>query len=147
MVKDISKLNSDLKNLIKVGDKVITAKFFEAGELIRGEAVRSIQNKEHGHNVTRYTASGNSYDHVSAPEGSAPNTDRGSLVKSIRTKIRGDDVVVGSFEDAPHGLWLEVGNERGQKWPWLKPAFNKMQPKIKRKIGEIGAAMFKKAMK
>lgn len=138
-MRDISKLSGDLKSIGKNADNVVLANLYSAAESVRGEAVKSIQERKFGRAVVRYTPSGSRYDHVSAPSGGAPNTDTGTLVKSIIAQKRLDHVVVGSSEAAPYGKWLEVGNEKGQSWPWLMPAFEKMLPTIREKLKRIGA--------
>ena len=142
MVKDLSEFDKDMARIAKRVDNIVLAKLLNAAETVRGNAVRSIQDRKFGRDVVRYTPAGNPYSHVSAPEGSAPNTDTGNLVKNIIAQKRGDYVVVGSSEAAPYGKWLELGNERGQKWEWLKPAYEKSQAIIKRKLREVGVELF-----
>lgn len=142
-MKDIDQLSKDLMGIAARVDKVVQAKLYNAALLVQGEAVKSIQTQKFGHAVIRYTAGGNPYTHVAAPEGGAPNTDTGNLVKNIIAEKRGDDVVVGSSEAAPYGKWLELGNERGQKWEWLSPAFNRKLPQIKEIIKGLGVELVK----
>ena len=98
MVKDLSEFDKDMARIAKRVDNIVLAKLLNAAETVRGNAVRSIQDRKFGRDVVRYTPAGNPYSHVSAPEGSAPNTDTGNLVKNIIAQKRGDYVVVGSSE-------------------------------------------------
>lgn len=142
-MKDFDKFNSDMVKISQRSEKVITAKLYNAALLVQGEAVKSIQKQSFGRSVTRYTPAGNPYTHVAAPEGSPPNTDTGNLVKNIIAQKRGNDVVVGSSAAAPYGKWLEVGNERGQKWEWLKPAFEKKLPQIRQILKGVAAELIR----
>lgn len=144
MVKDISEFDKDMHRIMKRADDVIMAKLLNAAETVRGNAVKSIQASKFGRDVVRYTPAGSPYNHVSAPEGSPPNTDTGNLVKNIIAQKRGQFVVVGSSEAAPYGKWLELGNERGQKWEWLKPAVEKSAEAIRKKLKEVGVDLFLK---
>lgn len=130
-------LNDLHKKLGRMGNRsldVMMARLLSVAETVRGEAVKSIQQSKPSHPVTR-----RGKPHNAANAGNPPNTDTGNLVKNIKTERRGlDTVVVGSFEEAPYGKWLEVGNEKGQRWEWLKPAYRKTEPTLKKKLEGMG---------
>ena len=144
MSKNLDDLNKRLRDIGTNANRKLIAQLLGAAEIVRGHAVRSIQNQTSGNPVFRYTPAGNRYDHVSGAEGGAPNTDTGNLVRSIIAEVRGDTVVVGSKASAPYVKWVELGNERGQKWPWLKPALLKALPAIRRKLMKAGKVIVQK---
>lgn len=101
----------------------------EAGQLIRADAIKSIQDQTFGTNVTRHRAGGASYDHIASRAGDAPNTDTGRLVASIQVEIKPDLVTVGTSLN--YGRFLEFGGKSEQSGsphyarPWLFPAAEK----------------------
>lgn len=127
----VSGVNQTIANLeslrSKFGDSVANA-LYSGGEVIKGEAIKSIQTVSDGRQVTRYTKSGNSYDHIAAGAGSAPNTDTGELVKRIAVEVANDGVYVGS--SLKYAKWLELGTSKMQARPWLLPAKLRSEKKI-----------------
>lgn len=100
----------------------------EGGEMVRGTAVKSIQEKSSGKQVTRYREGGQPYSHVQSQEGDAPNTDTGRLVQSINVQIKPDGVFVGStLKYAPA---LEFSLDR----PWLNPALESNRSAILKRL-------------
>jgi hypothetical protein len=54
---------------------------------VRDTAIKSIESKSAGEEVTRYRKGGKPYSHTASKEGDAPNTDTSGLVKSIAVEI------------------------------------------------------------
>lgn len=123
------------KNLKKMADrygKAVADSLLTSGEMVRGTAVRSIQQKSNGEMVTRYRLGGGSYQHMASAPNSAPNTDTGRLVNSVAVEVRDEDVYVGSgLEYAPH---LEFGTKNMTQRPWLNPALEQNRNRISRMI-------------
>ena len=99
---------------------------------VHATAVKSIQEKSPGRLVTRTTAGGNSYSHVAAAEGNAPNTDTGKLVSSIKFQVNTDNGIV--FTKLEYGKSLEFGTMTMGARPWLIPALESNRAKIKERF-------------
>ena len=96
------------------------------GQLIRGEAVRSIQQgSKSGKTYKRYNPT---RTHKASAPGEAPASDTGFLVSNIRVKEQKDVVVVSS--EASYSKFLEYGTSKMLARPFLFPAFEKSKPKI-----------------
>ena len=123
------------KNLAKMAErygKAVADSLMVSGEMVRGTAIKSIQQKSNGEMVTRYRSGGGSYQHMASAPDSPPNTDTGRLVNSVAVEIRNDDVYVGSgLEYAPH---LEFGTKNMTQRPWLNPALEQNRNRISRLI-------------
>ena len=123
------------KNLAKMAErygKAVADSLMVSGEMVRGTAIKSIQQKSNGEMVTRYRSGGGSYQHMASAPNSPPNTDTGRLVNSVAVEIRNDDVYVGSgLEYAPH---LEFGTKNMTQRPWLNPALEQNRNRISRLI-------------
>lgn len=113
-------LDKILKRLDGLGgkaDKALMQALGEAAILIHSTAVKSIQSHQ---------SSGIKYgNHTASKPGFAPNTDTGSLVKSIGFEVDAskNQAVVGTNLD--YGAWLEFGTRDIAPRPWLLPAFRK----------------------
>lgn len=122
--------NEVIDNLEKMRARLgvqVADQLYASGVLVRNVAVKSIQEVSPGQEVTRYRNGGNSYSHVAAKRGDAPNTDTGALVKSIAVVSDGKDVYVGSaLEYARH---LEINGH-----PWLIPAAKGSLDKIRKML-------------
>ena len=96
------------------------------GQLIRGEAVRSIQQgSKSGKTYKRYNPT---RTHKASAPGEAPASDTGFLVSNIRVKDQKDLVQVRS--EASYSKFLEYGTSKMLARPFLFPAFEKSKPKI-----------------
>jgi HK97 gp10 family phage protein len=100
----------------------------QGAQMVRADAIKSIQTVSHGRTVKRTRASGKTYDHTASKEGDAPNTDTGALVRSIGVEVVADDVYVGStVKYAPD---LEFGTRHTEPRPWLNPALERNKKAI-----------------
>tara|TARA_R100000655_G_scaffold6783_1_gene19099 strand:+ start:198 stop:647 length:450 start_codon:yes stop_codon:yes gene_type:complete len=96
------------------------------GQLIRGEAVRSIQQgSKSGKTYKKYNPT---RTHKASAPGEAPASDTGFLVSNIRVKEEKDVVQVRS--EASYSKFLEFGTSKMLARPFLFPAFEKSKPKI-----------------
>jgi hypothetical protein len=119
-------LIANLKKLGANADKAIAQGVYMTAQQVRNTAVASIQAQSSGDTVTRYSQGGNEYTHVASAPGDAPNTDTGTLVRSIAVEPAAPAVgmFVGSGID--YALFLEMGARGGslQPRPWLMPAID-----------------------
>jgi len=121
------------RNLRKLGNKYgnNTAKgLIMAANIVRGDAIKSIQTVSNGRMVTRTTAAGNEYEHTTSKPGDAPNTDTGRLVQSIQVEVKKDGVYVGSGVE--YAKKLEFGTSNMAARPWLIPALMRSKDLIKK---------------
>lgn len=140
-ISGVEGLQKDLDRLAKKFSKDVVDAAITGGQLIRTEAIKSIQEVSHGETVTRYREGGNSYEHVASVEGEAPNTDTWRLVQSIQVDVTKRGVFVGSsLQYAP---WLEFGTRKMVARPWLSPAVEANREKIVALFGARIAATIK----
>lgn len=94
-------------------------------QLVRSSAIQSIQTASPSKGpVFRYRAGGNRYKHSPAMKGNAPNTDTGSLVRSIQVEPTRNGSYVGS--ELPYAATLE------ETHPWLIPAVDRNMAAIQK---------------
>ena len=106
----------------------------EGANLVRSDAIKSIQDQSPGDIVERSRAGGGTYEHVAASEGEAPNTDTGRLVQSIQVDIQPSSIFVGSSLD--YAGFLENGTRQMGARPWLFPALEKNRGAVEKLIGQ-----------
>lgn len=131
-IAGMNKLKKNFDRLAKkYGEDVMKASV-AGGQLVRSDAIKSIQAVSSGDVVTRYRNGGQSYEHTASKPGDAPNTDTGNLVKSINVTVKRNGVYVGSYvEYAPH---LEFGTKTMRARPWLNPALERNRKNIREQI-------------
>ena len=101
---------------------------FQGAQMVRADAIKSIQTVSQGERVTRTRAGGKKYSHTARKPGDAPNTDTGALVRSIAVEVVADDVYVGSTVNyAPD---LEFGTRYTEPRPFLNPALERNKKAI-----------------
>lgn len=96
------------------------------GEMVRGEAVFSLNEQTPGTPDIRYNPERSV---MVSPPGSAPNTDTGFLASTITVQPAGflaRFIAVG----AEYGEYLETGLADGSKRPFLYPALESVEPKV-----------------
>ena len=117
--KAIEKVKEDLENNMQ---EVLLG----GGQLIRGEAIRSIQQgAKSGKTYKRYNPT---RTHKASAPGEAPASDTGFLVSNIRVKDEKDLVQVRS--EASYSKFLEYGTSKMLPRPFMFPASEKSKPKI-----------------
>lgn len=124
---EVTGLEALRRNLKDLADKVgkETAKAINEGaQMVRTDAIKSIQNKSTGRKVVRYR-NGKKRNRIAAAAGQAPNTDTGHLVKSIQVEVspQAKGAYVGSNLD--YAKDLELGTKNMKPRPWLEPAYEK----------------------
>lgn len=141
--------NQLIKNLDKMakryGDAVVTAGL-AGGRIVQGRAIKSIQSLSSGETVKRYKKGRAPKTLTVSRPGDAPNTDTGTLVRSITVKAEGNVVFVGT--KVKYGRHLEFGTKgitglhtgKGlSARPWLHPALEASRKDIRN--------IFKKVLK
>ena len=104
--------------------KIAGAVVYEGADMIRAEAFRS---------VSAGSVSGK--NHVPSKPGEPPNRDTGELQASMTTRQTGP--LSAEFrEDAPHARPLEFGTSKMAARPHVRPARDKMLPKIRARYAE-----------
>jgi len=117
--KALEKVKEDLENNMQ---EILLG----GGQLIRGEAIRSIQTgAKSGKTYKRYNPT---RTHKASAPGEAPASDTGFLVSNIRVREQKDVVQVRS--EASYSKFLEFGTSKMLARPFLFPAFEKSKPKI-----------------
>ena len=117
--KALEKVKEDLENNMQ---EILLG----GGQLIRGEAIRSIQTgAKSGKTYKRYNPT---RTHKASAPGEAPASDTGFLVSNIRVKDQKDLVQVRS--EASYSKFLEYGTSKMLARPFLFPAMEKSKPKI-----------------
>ena len=118
-VEALEKVKEDLENNMQ---EVLLG----GGQLIRGEAIRSIQTgAKSGKTYKKYNPT---RTHKASAPGEAPASDTGFLVSNIRVKVQKDFVEVRS--EASYSKFLEYGTSKMLARPFMFPASEKSKPKI-----------------
>ena len=125
----ITGLEPTLKNLrlLQNGlDKELTNVLRGGGQLIRGEAIRSIQTgPKSGRTYEKYNPR---RTHKASAPGQAPASDTGNLVSQIMSVADGKNTLVESR--AEYSKFLEFGTSKMLPRPFLFPASEKSTKKI-----------------
>jgi HK97 gp10 family phage protein len=107
-------------------DKELTNVLRGGGQLIRGEAIRSIQSgPKSGRTYEKYNPR---RTHKASAPGQAPASDTGNLVSQIMSVSDGKDTLVESR--AEYSKFLEFGTSKMLPRPFLFPASEKSTKKI-----------------
>ena len=118
-VDALDKVKEDLENNMQ---EVVLG----GGQLIRGEAIRSIQTGAKSGKT--YKKDNPTRTHKASAPGEAPASDTGFLVSNIRVKDQKDFVEVRS--EASYSKFLEYGTSKMLARPFMFPASEKSKPKI-----------------
>ena len=126
-VSNLKKVLSQLENL----DKQLEPEFQEivkgGAQLIRGEAIKSIQTGAKSGVV--YQMYNPRREHRASAPGQAPASDTGNLVSKIIVRQKSQDVT--SVEsNANYSAFLEYGTSKMQPRPFMLPAFEKSKKPI-----------------
>lgn len=127
-VTGTKELEESMAALAKRYDRATVQAAIGAGEIIRGKAIRSIQDISNGESQARARLGGATRNVIVSKEGDAPNTDTGTLVASIQVDVTATYVFVGS--SLSYATWLEFGTRNMSARPWLYPAVEKSRADI-----------------
>jgi HK97 gp10 family phage protein len=133
-VQGVEEVQRNMKKLAKLFSKATVEGAVAFGELVRAEAIQSIQDQSPGEAVERVRAGGSVYSHITSAEGDAPNTDTGRLVQSIQVDVQPTVVFVGST--LYYAGFLENGTRRMPARPWLFPALENNKAAGRKLIGQ-----------
>ena len=126
-VKDINKVLGRFKKLDKDLEEPFREVVKGGGQLIRGEAVKSIQTgMKSGRIYEKYNPR---RTHKASAPGEAPASDTGNLVRNIRVEQKTKDIV-NVESRANYSKFLEFGTSKMLARPSLFPAFEKSKSKI-----------------
>ena len=141
-VKNLKKVLSQLENL----DKQLEPDFQEivkgGAQLIRGEAIKSIQTGAKSGIV--YQMYNPRREHRASAPGQAPASDTGNLVSKIIVKQKTRNIT-NVESNANYSAYLEYGTSKMEPRPFMLPAFEKSKKpildatftRVVRKIEEI----------
>jgi len=141
-VKNLKKVMSQLSRLEKDMEPDFQEIVKGGAQLIRGEAVKSIQSGAKSGIV--YEKYNPRRTHRASAPGQAPASDTGNLVSKIKVRQKNkDNVEVES--GANYSAFLEYGTSKMQPRPFMLPAFEKSKKpileatfkRVVKKIGEI----------
>ena len=105
------------------------------GQMVRNEAVKSIQQNSGGGKV--YTRGGTT--HVASPPNSPPNTDTGFLASNVFLKIDADKMGCSVESRADYSEHLEFGTSKMKARPFLQPALEGNKKKINKLFNRLKA--------
>ena len=131
---DIKFKVSNLKKVLSQMDKLekdMEIPFQEivkgGGQLIRGEAIKSIQSG--GKSGVMYQKYNPRREHRASAPGQAPASDTGNLVSKIIVKQKTKNVV-NVESNADYSAFLEYGTSKMEARPFMLPAFEKSKKPI-----------------
>ena len=140
-VKNLKKVLSQLNRLQKDMEVPFQEIVKGGGQLIRGEAIKSIQTGSKS--GVMYQMYNPRREHRASAPGEAPASDTGNLVSKIIVKQKSKDIT--SVEsNADYSAYLEYGTSKMEARPFMLPAFEKSKKpiinavfnRVKRKIEE-----------
>ena len=126
-VKNLDKVLKSFRTISKDMKPELQEVIKGGAQLIRGEAVKSIQTgPKSGRVYQRYNPT---RTHKASAPGEAPASDTGNLVRNIKVKQKDQDTVEVE-SNAPYSAFLEFGTSKMLARPFLFPAFEKSKSKI-----------------
>lgn len=105
-------------------DGVVGAVLYEGADVIKADAQQSI---------TRGAVGGR--NHVASSPGEAPNNDTGILMRNIEA-VRTGRVSAEVRSQAPYAAFLEFGTSKMAERPYMRPARDRMLPKVRARLAE-----------
>jgi len=126
-VKNLKKVMSQLKQLNKQLEPDFQEIVKGGGQLIRGEAVKSIQQGSKSGVV--YEKYNPRRSHRASAPGEAPASDTGNLVSKIIVKQKTKNIT-NVESNANYSAFLEYGTSKMQPRPFMLPAFEKSKKPI-----------------
>ena len=141
-VTNLKKVLSQLNRLQKDMEVPFQEIVKGGGQLIRGEAIKSIQTGSKS--GVMYQMYNPRREHRASAPGEAPASDTGNLVSKIIVKQKSKDIT--SVEsNADYSAYLEYGTSKMEPRPFMLPAFEKSKKpifdatftRVVRKIEEI----------
>jgi HK97 gp10 family phage protein len=126
-VKNLKKVLSQLNKLQKDMEVPFQEIVKGGGQLIRGEAIKSIQTgSKSGVMYQKYNPR---REHRASAPGEAPASDTGNLVSKIIVKQKSKDIT-NVESNADYSAYLEYGTSKMEARPFMLPAFEKSKKPI-----------------
>ena len=126
-VTNLKKVLSQLNRLQKDMEVPFQEIVKGGGQLIRGEAIKSIQTGSKS--GVMYQMYNPRREHRASAPGQAPASDTGNLVSKIIVKQKSKDIT--SVEsNADYSAYLEYGTSKMEARPFMLPAFEKSKKPI-----------------
>lgn len=126
-VKNIDKVLKAFRTMGKDMKPELQEVIKGGAQLIRGEAVKSIQTgPKSGRVYQRYNPT---RTHKASAPGEAPASDTGNLVRNIRVNQKSQNIITVESR-AHYSKFLEYGTSKMQARPFLFPAYKMSQGKI-----------------
>lgn len=135
--KAVADLLKDLQ--AQVGSDIADA-MLVTGNLVAGEARKSVQHRSMGAAVMRYHRGRSTPKaHIASRPGDAPNTDTGQLVKNITVVIKRDGVYVGVGRAGvrEYAEALEFAKKSKNRRPFMGPAITKHAPAARQRMQKV----------
>ena len=126
-VKNLKKVLSQLNRLQKDMEVPFQEIVKGGGQLIRGEAIKSIQTGSKS--GVMYQMYNPRREHRASAPGEAPASDTGNLVSKITVKQKSLNVVHVE-SNADYSAFLEYGTSKMEARPFMFPAFEKSKKPI-----------------
>ena len=126
-VKNLKKVLSQLNRLQKDMEVPFQEIVKGGGQLIRGEAIKSIQTGSKS--GVMYQMYNPRREHRASAPGQAPASDTGNLVSKITVKQKSLNVVHVE-SNADYSAFLEYGTSKMEARPFMFPAFEKSKKPI-----------------
>ena len=126
-VKNLKKVLKQLNRLQKDMEVPFQEIVKGGGQLIRGEAIKSIQSG--GKSGVMYQKYNPRREHRASAPGQAPASDTGNLVSKIIVKQKTKNVV-NVESNADYSAFLEYGTSKMEARPFMLPAFEKSKKPI-----------------
>jgi HK97 gp10 family phage protein len=120
-------LMDKLKNLATNYEHQYKGHLSEAALKVRNEAIRGIRETSRGGLEFRFGPK--RVVTVSKP-GDAPNTDTGTLLKSIGWAVDEQNLVAEVGTNLKYAKFLELGTQDMEPRPWLMPALERARPAL-----------------
>jgi len=126
-VKNLKKVLSQLNKLQKDMELPFQEIVKGGGQLIRGEAIKSIQTgAKSGVMYQKYNPR---REHRASAPGEAPASDTGNLVSKIIVKQKTKNII-NVESNADYSAFLEYGTSKMEPRPFMLPAFEKSKKPI-----------------
>ena len=127
-VDGLEEVQANMAKLSREYGKAVAEAGVAGAELVRGEAIQSVQRTSNGGQVIRSRPGGGTYTHTVSADGEAPNTDTGRLVSSIQVDVNPLGIFVGSTLE--YAGYLEFGTSAMEPRPWLNPALESQRRNV-----------------
>ena len=137
-VKGNDKFKAKMKKLDGLAPDFLNELLFEAGLKIHENTLRGLASRSAGQKQTRYNPK---REVIASKPGDAPNTDQGTLIKSIRLEVDPSRGKAAVGTNLPYAKALEYGSTKRkiEPRPFMRPALDKFAKSQMGKLFKITA--------